>query len=96
MMKHMEKTLYGYKITFDGPVDEATLRDWLEESQAELKHARPGFRVLVDMRRGAPPPDSASPLYDRARTLFRNRGMQSSLVLLPDRATTLDELPLAG
>ena len=88
-MYKIEKTDYGYKLTFDDFVVADEMKAWREES-AELLSGAPGqFGVLVDMRTLIPLSVAAQEQMQEGQKLYRSKGMLRSVVILDSVVTTM-------
>lgn len=92
----IQKTEYGYHITFSGIILAEEMQAWLEESRsilAELKEDE--FGVFVDMRALKPLDQQATQHMITGQTLYKSRGMTRSVVVLSNPVLTLQFLLLA-
>jgi len=83
-MYTIEKTDFGYRLTFGGRIlaDEMSL--WVQESEEALAKQRPGFHVFVDMRSLRPISADAQVQMQRGQRLYKEKGMERSVVILSD------------
>ncbi|MEW5794738.1 MAG: hypothetical protein AB1772_00120 [Candidatus Zixiibacteriota bacterium] len=81
-MYNIEKTHWGYRLTFGGATDVNELTAWLEESRRILSNQEDEFYVFVDMRTLIPLDKEAQvPMYE-GQKLYRAKGMVRSVVIL--------------
>jgi hypothetical protein len=81
-MYKIERTDYGFRLTFGGALSERELTAWLEESRRRLESVDGPFFVFVDMRTLIPlAPEAQKPMNEGQR-LYRAKGMLRSVVIL--------------
>lgn len=94
-MYEIDRTRFGFRITFAGRMDEAELREWIAESRSVLREAPDEFSVLVDMRKLQVLGEDEQELMREGQERYREAGMQRSLVLLNSAILTLQFRRLA-
>ena len=88
-MYSIERTGYGYKITFAGFIRSDEMRSWVKESEGHLSRQSGSFGVVVDMRDLKPlAPDAQRHLQDGQRA-YKAKGMLRSAVILNSPIITL-------
>jgi hypothetical protein len=82
-MYKIEKKTYGYQLTFSGQIKADEMKAWAKETEAVL-NAQPvkQFGVFVDMRDLKPLLDDAKAEMVKGQTLFKQKGMVRSVVIL--------------
>ncbi len=83
-MYKIEKTRYGVKLTFDGFIQAAEMAQWLAQSGEVVPTLGARFGVLVDMRSLKPLPKDAQAVMQEGQKLYKQAGMQRSVVILND------------
>ncbi len=86
-MYQIEKTHWGFRLTFGGSIDAAEMTRWLEESRKVLAAQEDEFYVFVDMRTLIPLDQDAQIPMIEGQALYRSKGMQRSVVILSSPAT---------
>lgn len=81
-MYKIEKSLFGFRLTFGGVIKKPEMEQWLNESQAQLKDAPQSFGILVDMRTLVPLTADAQEIMQKGQSLFKKAGLQRSCVVL--------------
>jgi hypothetical protein len=94
-MYKIDKTDLGFYLTFAGEMTKAELQKWYEESEQALKRQPGAFGVIIDMRTLAPLLPEAQRVMVRGQSMYRNRGMQRSCVILENAITTIQFMRLA-
>lgn len=88
-MYNIERTDWGYQLTFGDFIKEPEMQKWVGESTEVLKAAKPGFGVLVDMRTLKPLPPEAQTAMQTGQKLYKTKGMVRSAVILSNKLLTL-------
>ncbi|HPH94864.1 MAG TPA: hypothetical protein PKW33_01470 [Anaerolineaceae bacterium] len=92
----IQKTEYGYHITFSGTILAEEMLAWLEESRSILARSKEEeFGVLVDMRALTPLDKLATQHMISGQALYKSSGMIRSAVILSSPVLTLQFLLLA-
>ncbi len=86
-MYKIEKMDFGYKLTFDGFIKGEEMLRWVEESKNTLESAPSEFGIMVDMRSLKPLPDNSQTAMQEGQKLYKQKGMQRSVVIV-DKAVT--------
>ena len=81
-MYDLEKTGYGFRITFSGQVTAKETVEWLTESKEALAEQSPGFDVFVDMRDQKPLPKDAHESILEGQRLYKSKGLSRSVVIV--------------
>ena len=88
-MYEIEKTDYGYHLTFAGRILETEMAAWVEESDQLLDKQRGKFSVFIDMRRLDPIASEAQVQMQKGQRLYKLKGMERSVVVLENPTLTL-------
>ena len=88
-MYGIEKTDYGYHLTFAGRILEFEMADWVEESREVLNKQRGKFSVFVDMRNLDPIATESQVQMQKGQRLYKQKGMERSVVILENPTLTL-------
>jgi hypothetical protein len=94
-MYAIDRSHYGYKITFSGFMSAGEMSQWLKDSQASLSAQAGPFGVMVDMRELKPLAAEAQAVLQSGQKLFKARGMVRSAVILQNPIITLQFKRLA-
>lgn len=89
IMYKIEKTSYGYKITFSDFISAEELTKWLAESKSLLATQSSKFQNFIDMRALKPLPQDAQPIMEEGQKLYKSKGMEKSVVILSNSITTM-------
>jgi len=84
----IEKTDYGYHLTFGGSIFADEMSLWVEESEQVLATQRGSFSVFVDMRTLQPISADAQVHMQKGQRLYKQKGMERSVVILSDPTLT--------
>lgn len=87
-MYKIEKTNYGVKLTFDGFIQAAEMAKWVEESRKIIPTLGGKFGVMADMRTMKPLPKDAQAVMQEGQKLYKQAGLQRSVVILSSVITT--------
>lgn len=80
-MWNIEKTNYGFKITFAGSIAPQEMSAWVMESIKQLRGVQKGFTVLIDLTKlGTLTPATKKTMED-GQALYKKMGMLRSCVL---------------
>lgn len=88
-MFSIDKTDYGYKLTFSGKLERLEMAQWLEDSESVLADHRGTFTVFVDMRNMEPASPMAQKFILRGQNLYSKKGMVRSVVILNNAALSM-------
>jgi hypothetical protein len=88
-MYQTDKTNYGYKLTFGGIIEADEMNQWVNDVEQKLNGQSGDFGVFVDMRTLQPLPQDVQPIMQKGQKLFKDKGMQRSVVILEDDLTTM-------
>lgn len=94
-MYNVERTEFGFRITFAGTMDADELRAWIDDSRATLEASPDEFGVLVDMRDLQLLGDDEQALMREGQQYYRDAGMKRSVVILDSAVLTLQFRRLA-
>ncbi len=94
-MYKIEKKPYGFKLTFGGFIRNDEMQQWVEESKKALEKSPSKFGVFIDMRELKPLPSSSQEYMQEGQKIYREKGMQRSVVILDNPGTTLQFKRLA-
>ena len=81
-MYRIEKTGYGFRLTFSGHITAEEAARWLQESRQVLEDVSPGFGVFVDMRTQKPLPANTHRDMLEGQRLYKSKGMARSVVVV--------------
>ena len=88
-MYRIEKTAYGYRLTFSGFIQAAEMEQWVEDSRRALAAAPEKFGVLVDMRTLKPLTADAQAVMQEGQELYKQKGMVRSAVVVDSAVTRM-------
>jgi len=88
-MYKIEKQTYGFKLTFGGFIKSDEMEKWVEESKGALATQSGSFGVFVDMRDLKPLPADSQAHMQTGQKLYKQKGMQRSVVILNSAVTTM-------
>ncbi|QDG51317.1 hypothetical protein FIV42_11360 [Persicimonas caeni] len=94
-MYQIERTPYGYKLTFAGKIDAPEMAQWAQEARQKLKSSPDEFGVVVDMAELAPLKPDAQQEMVGGQAAFREHGMVRSAVIVKDAVVKMQFLRLA-
>lgn len=78
----IEKTEYGFHLTFGGKILESEMSAWVEESRQLLTEQRGKFSVFIDMRTLEPIASESQVKMQKGQRLYKQMGMERSVVIL--------------
>ncbi|MDH3890383.1 MAG: hypothetical protein OEV49_04815 [candidate division Zixibacteria bacterium] len=84
----IEKTEYGYHMTFGGKILEDEMAAWVEESVQVLAEQRGKFSVFVDMRTLEPIASESQVQMQKGQRMYKQKGMERSVVILESATLT--------
>ncbi len=88
-MYNIEKKDYGFKLTFSGTVDASEMANWVKDAEKALVGQNGSFGVFVDMRELNPLTNEAKAEMEKGQKLFKEKGMQRSVVILNSAILTM-------
>ena len=88
-MYKIEKKGYGYKLTFADQISKDEMTAWVQESEKALAAAPAKFGVFVDMRTLKPLAADAKAEMEKGQILYKQKGMERSVVILASAMLTL-------
>lgn len=93
MAFNIERTDYGCRMHFSGPIDGYEMKHWLFDAISFIHENLQGtsFQVLVDLRDTILPPSSGDILV-LCQWVFRLAGMNRNAILLPEKEDTDNQL----
>ncbi|HNT35800.1 MAG TPA: hypothetical protein PKH07_12490 [bacterium] len=94
-MYKIEKTGYGFRLTFAGAIPAEEMTKWVEESKTALAGRSGGFQLLVDMRELKPLAPDAQQTMLQGQQLYKQAGMGRSAVILSSSILTMQFVRLA-
>jgi hypothetical protein len=94
-MYSIEKTNYGFKLTFGDFVKAEEMEQWVSESKQALTGQVDPFGVLVDMRTLKPLPPEAQTVMQEGQKLFKEKGLERSVVVVATSLTAMQFKRLA-
>jgi hypothetical protein len=87
-MYKIEKADFGFKLAFSGFIGVEEMLSWLRESEELLSAQKDAFSVFVDMRMLRPLSEEAMIHVKAGQKLYKQMGMERSVVILNSPATT--------
>ncbi len=84
----IEKTEFGYHLTFGGSIMQDEMTEWVEESEQALATQKGRFSVFVDMRTLEPISVDAQVQMQKGQRLYKQKGMVRSVVVLDNSTLT--------
>lgn len=95
-MWNIQRTQYGFQITFGGFIKPEEMREWVAASRRELSAPlAAGWGVVVDMRTLKPLPDDVQAIMVEGQKQYKLKGMTRSCVVLANSVTTMQFRRLA-
>ena len=88
-MYKIEKTTYGFRITFSGFIRPEEMREWLEESKRKLIRIKKKFYAFIDMRDLEPLTPEAQNAMEEGQRIYQEKGMARSVVILNNHITSM-------
>jgi hypothetical protein len=95
-MFRIEKTNWGYRLTFGGSCPVEEIVKWLEESRKILADQEEEFSVFVDMRSIIPLSREAQVHIQEGQKLYKRRGMLRSVAILSSPVVAAQFRRIAG
>jgi len=83
----IEKKDYGYRLLFSGFIEEDEMKEWMNESEKVLTYQKSKFSTFVDMRELKSLPSESKIVMEKGQKLFREKGMERSVVILNSAIT---------
>jgi hypothetical protein len=87
-MYKIEKRPYGFVLTFGEFMRKAEMDSWYSESRKQLAGTSGPFGIMVDMRTLKPLPEDAQGVMVQGQKLYKDAGMERSVVILNNAVTT--------
>lgn len=94
-MFRIEKTNYGFLLTFEGFMSKEEVQNWYNQVNEYLKNVNSDFFVLVDMRNLIPLLPDAQITMEEGQKLFKQKGMLRSAVIVKDKITKMQFVRIA-
>jgi len=94
-MYKIEKKDYGFKLTFADMIHSDEMKKWVGEVKTNVATAPSKFGVFVDMRTLKPLPSDAQQLLEDGQKLFKEKGMEKSVVILNSTVIKMQFMRLA-
>jgi hypothetical protein len=88
-MYSIERTGYGFKLTFGGFIQAEEMQKWLDESKQQLQNVIGSFKILIDMRELKPLAEDAQKIMQEGQELYKEKGMERSCVILNNPITKM-------
>jgi len=85
----IEKTNYGYFLTFSGEMDLEEMTQWFRDSKEVLENASRSFGVFVDMRQLQLLDPDAQEEMQSGQRYYKKMGMKRSVVILDNSILTI-------
>ena len=95
-MYRIQTTHYGFRLTFGGLIDAEEMLCWKTDFAAEVEKQTEPYSVFVDMRTLAPLAREGQLIMQDGQRFALERGMQRSVVILNNPATTQQFRRIAG
>jgi hypothetical protein len=81
-MYRIEKRPYHYKMTFEGFITAAEMKQWLSDSRKTLAEAGGKFGLILDMRAMRPLSETALEIMREGRRMLSESGLERAAVAL--------------
>lgn len=94
-MYKIERKSSGFLLTFGGLIQDDEMQKWLDESKNALENETGSFGVIVDMRTLAPLEPKVQKTMVKGQQLYKEKGLQRSVVVLNNAVTTMQFRRLA-
>lgn len=94
-MYKIDKTYYGYRITFGDVLYPEEMKTWVKEFKNLLNSQVTKFQVFVDMRNLKPLSEETEILTKEGQKLAKKAGMERSVVILNSSLTRLQFIRIA-
>lgn len=94
-MYKIDKTDFGLKLTFGDIIHADEMEKWLKEAKTVLLTTKKPFGVVIDMRTLKPLKPDAQVHMEAGQKLFKEKGMERSVVILNDLITSMQFQRLA-
>lgn len=89
-MYKIEKTDFGYFLTFKGLINRYEMESWYNDSVKALEDSPKSFGVLVDLTQiKTPLPIESQSKLEEGQKYYKRRGMQRSIVALKNDITKI-------
>ncbi len=88
-MYQLEKKEYGFKISFGDFIKAEEMSNWAAEAKKMLMMPLKDCGVFVDMRLLKPLPSDSQKIMQEGQKLFKQKGMNRSVVILNSATLTL-------
>jgi hypothetical protein len=88
-MYSIERTTYGFRLTFGGKIPKAEMAAWVGESTAALAGVVDKFGVFVDMRELQVLDADAQAEMKKGQVAYKTAGMERSVVILANPVVTM-------
>ncbi len=88
-MYKIDKKSYGYHLIFSDFIKAEEMNQWVEDSKLALQNENGQFGVFVDMRSLKPLPEDSQNHMVEGQKLYKQKGMQRSVVILSSAITTM-------
>ncbi|MEL6556741.1 MAG: hypothetical protein AAFQ94_01065 [Bacteroidota bacterium] len=89
-MYKIEKTDYGYFLTFEGLISRHEMESWYSDSVNALENPPKSFGVMVDLRNlQTPLPIESQSKLEEGQKYYKRRGMKRSVVVLKNEITKI-------
>jgi len=88
-MYSIEKTSYGFKLTFAGFIEADEMQKWQNEMESALPKNGLKFGILIDLRTLKPLPPDAQAIMVQGQASCKKAGMERSCVILENSTTTM-------
>ena len=94
-MFRIEKTNYGFLLTFESFMSKEEVQNWYNEASKHLENNNSEFFVFVDMRHLIPLLPDAQQIMEKGQKVFKQKGMLRSAVVVKDKITKMQFIRLA-
>ena len=86
-MYKIERTNYGFRLTFEGFITADEMQQWYEDTKKSLEDVTEEYKVLVDMRKMKTLPPDAKAILEEGQRLHVEKGGIGSAVIVSDVIT---------
>ena len=88
-MYKIEKKEYGFRISFADFIKADEMKNWVTDSEKALSSTSGKFGVFIDMRELKPLLPDAQEYMQQGQKLYKQKGMERSVVILNNAITTM-------
>jgi len=88
-MYKIDKKTYGVSLTFDGFIKKDEMQNWVNDTKKVVPTLKSKFGIFVDMRTMKALPRESQELMQEGQKLFKQNGMERSVVILNSATVTM-------